>query len=112
MSDIDAYIDAAAPDVRGRLVEMRALAHEVAPDAQEAISYGMPTFKIGGRNAFHFAAHRHHIGFYPTPHAMEQFATELAGYATSHGAVRFPHDQPLPLDLIRRMMTDRRDHLA
>jgi len=66
------------------------------------ISYQMPTFYLQG-NLVHFAAHKHHIGFYPNPGGIEQFAQELSRYKTSKGAIRFPINEPMPLDLIRRI---------
>ena len=63
----------------------------------------MPTFALHG-NLVHFAAHKHHIGFYPTPSAIEAFKRELSGYETSKGAVQFPMDRPLPLALISRIV--------
>jgi uncharacterized protein YdhG (YjbR/CyaY superfamily) len=72
---------------------------EAAPEAEEAISYRMPTFKLKG-NLVYFAAHKSHIGFYPTSSGIEAFKQVLAGYKSSKGAVQFPLDKPLPLDLV------------
>jgi len=82
---------------------LRAAIRAAAPDAEEKISYQMPTFALHG-NLVHFAAHPHHIGFYPAPSGIAAFAEELAPYKSSKGAVQFPLDQPLPLDLIRRIV--------
>ena len=76
---------------------------QAAPAAQEAIRYGIPTFVLHG-NLVHFGAFRTHIGFYPTPSAIAAFKDELAAYATAKGSVRFPLHQPLPLDLITRIV--------
>jgi uncharacterized protein YdhG (YjbR/CyaY superfamily) len=77
--------------------------HAAAPEATEKISYQMPTFFLHG-NLVHFAAFKHHIGFYPVPSGIEAFAAELAPYKRSKGAVQFPLDQPLPHDLITRIV--------
>ncbi len=79
---------------------------EAAPEATETINYQMPTFVLHG-NLVHFAAQKKHIGFYPTPSGIEAFQAELAGYKSSKGAVQFPLDQPLPLELIGRIVTFR-----
>lgn len=76
---------------------------EIIPDATEAISYGMPTFKING-NLIHFAAYKHHIGIYPTPSGVKEFKKELKKYKTSKGAIQFPINKPIPLNLIRRIV--------
>jgi uncharacterized protein YdhG (YjbR/CyaY superfamily) len=99
---IDEYIALYPPEVQAILQQVRQTAREVAPEAQEAIAYGIPTFKLHG-NLVHFAAYKKHIGFYPTPSGLEAFKTELAGYKGSKGAVQFPLDQPIPYDLIRRI---------
>jgi uncharacterized protein YdhG (YjbR/CyaY superfamily)/predicted RNase H-like HicB family nuclease len=80
----------------------RALAVK-APDATEAISYGIPTFKLHG-NLVHFAAYKNHIGFYPTSGPIEAFKKELSGYKRSKGTVQFPINQSLPLGLIRTIV--------
>jgi uncharacterized protein YdhG (YjbR/CyaY superfamily) len=103
---IDQYIAGFPADVQQILQQIRQTIREAAPDAQEAISYQMPTFKLHG-NLVHFAAYKKHIGFYPTPSGIEAFKDELAPYASSKGAVQFPLDQPMPYDLIRRIVTFR-----
>lgn len=99
---IDNYIAGYPPEVQERLAAIRAAVREVAPQAEEAIKYAIPTFVLAG-NLVHFGAYKHHIGFYPTPSGLDQFDKELAQYPRSKGAVQFPLDQPLPLDLIRRI---------
>mgnify|MGYP000511474852 CR=1 FL=1 len=100
--NIDAYIARFPPEVQERLAAIRAVVRDVAPEAREAIKYGLPTFVLHG-NLVHFGAFKHHIGFYPTPSGLEQFKDELTQFKSSTGAVQFPLDQPLPLDLIRRI---------
>lgn len=100
---IDDYIASFPDDVQTKLREMRALIRAAAPEATEKISYQMPTFDLHG-NLVHFAAHRSHIGLYPAPTGIEAFKEAFAPYKTSKGAVQFPLDQPLPADLITRVV--------
>jgi uncharacterized protein YdhG (YjbR/CyaY superfamily) len=100
--DIDDYIAGFPADVQAILEKIRATIREAAPDATEAISYQMPTFKLEG-NLVHFAAYKKHIGFYPTPSGIEAFKAELSQYKGAKGSVQFPLDQPIPYDLIRRI---------
>ena len=110
--NIDEYIALFPAEVQKKLREIRAVIKAAAPDATEAISYQMPTFKLHG-NLVHFAAFKNHIGFYPAPQGIEKFQAELSKYKGSKGAVQFPIDQPVPLDLIRRMVEYRvQDNLA
>ena len=85
------------------LQTLRQTIHQAAPDAVEKISYGMPTFTLKG-NLVHFGAFKTHIGFYPTPSGIENFKDELAVYKGAKGSVQFPLDEPLPLDLVRRIV--------
>jgi len=100
---IDEYIGNHPPNVQKILQELRMIVHELAPDVQEAISYGIPTFKLNG-NLVHFAAFEKHIGFYPTPSGITAFRERLSPYSTSKGAVQFPLNGPIPYDLVRDMV--------
>jgi len=100
---IDEYLDLWPKDVRGRLQAIRVTIKEEAPEAEEAISYQMPTFRLNGNLVF-FAAFKNHIGFYPLPSAMEEFKGELSQYKTGKGSIQFPMDRPLPLPLIRKIV--------
>lgn len=100
---ISDYIARQPADVQTILLQIRAVIHEAAPEATEKISYGMPTFYLNG-NLVHFAAHAHHIGFYPTPSGTERFEAELAPYKRAKGTVQFQLDQPMPYDLIRQIV--------
>jgi uncharacterized protein YdhG (YjbR/CyaY superfamily) len=104
--DIDTYIVGFPSDVQTILQRIRQTIHEAAPEAQETISYQMPTFTLHG-NLVHFAAFKHHIGFYPVPSGIEAFKDELAAYKQGKGSVQFPLDQPIPYDLIRRIVVFR-----
>jgi uncharacterized protein YdhG (YjbR/CyaY superfamily) len=100
---IDDYIANTPANIQSILRQLRATIKEAAPDAEEKISYQMPTFYLKG-NLVHFAALKNHIGFYPTPSAIMAFSKELSGYVTSKGAIQFPLDKPLPLGLIAEMV--------
>jgi uncharacterized protein YdhG (YjbR/CyaY superfamily) len=100
---IDEYISAFPMDVQAKLQEMRDAIHECAPEATEAISYSMPTFKLNG-NLVHFAAFQHHIGFFPTASGVEEFEKKLSRYKHSKGAIQFPLNEELPLDLVREIV--------
>ena len=101
--DIREYIAAFPPDVQQLLEQVRAAVQKAAPDATEAISYGMPTFKLNG-NLVHFAAFTNHIGFYALPSGNEAFQKELSPYKTGKGSIQFPFEKPLPLDLITKIV--------
>ncbi|MEK4976903.1 iron chaperone [Bacillus sp. FSL K6-6540] len=100
---IDEYISSCAPEVQEILQKLRRVIQETAPHAKEKISYQMPTFDLHG-NLVHFAAFKKHIGFYPAPSGIEAFQDELKEYHTSKGTLQFPIDQPLPYELIRRIV--------
>ena len=100
---IDEYIATFPEEIQKLLREMRATIHAAAPEASEKISYQMPTFYLNG-NLVHFAAFKHHIGFYPAPRGIEAFQGELSKYKGAKGSVQFPIDQPLPLDLVSRIV--------
>ncbi|KTB48914.1 hypothetical protein DD509_08195 [Dehalogenimonas alkenigignens] len=100
---IDEFVRGFPAATQEILKKLRRLIGKLAPEATEAIVYGIPTFRLNG-NLVHFSALKNHIGFYPTPSAIEAFKEELKAYATSKGAVQFPLDQPIPYDLIERMV--------
>ena len=102
-NSIDEYIATFPADIQKILVEIRQVIHATAPEAEEKISYQMPTFFLKG-NLVHFAAFKKHIGFYPTPSGTEAFQQELSGYKTAKGSIQFPLDQPMPYDLIRQIV--------
>ena len=101
--NIDEYIAGFPQEIQEILLQVRMAIREAAPDAEEAIKYQLPTFTLKG-NLVHFGAFKKHIGFYPTPSGLEQFRDELSAYQGSKGAVRFPLDKPIPLDLIRAIV--------
>ena len=104
---IDAYIAGFPAATQEALQAIRALIREAAPEATETISYAIPTFDLKGRHLAHFAGYALHIGFYPVPTGIEAFKEELAAFRTGKGSVQFSLDQPLPADLIRRIIAFR-----
>ncbi len=100
---IDEFVADFSPEVQEILQRIRAIVREAAPDAAETINYGIPTFQLNG-NLVHFSAFKKHIGFYPTPSGIEQFKEELAAYSGAKGSVQFPLDQPIPYELIRKIV--------
>lgn len=105
-NSIDEYIATFPTEVQKILEELRAAIKASAPDAEEKISYQMPTFALRG-NLVHFAAWKNHIGFYPTSSGTQAFKHELSVYEGAKGSIKFPIDKPLPLELIRRIVTFR-----
>lgn len=103
IKSIDEYLKSQPDNVVEILQKIRSVVHGEAPKAEEAIRYGMPTFRVSNTNLLHFAAYAHHIGFYPTPSAIEEFSEKLKMYKTSKGAIQFPLDKPIPYDLIKTM---------
>ena len=100
---IDEYIATFSPEIQSILRNIREIVRELAPEATEKISYQMPTFYLNG-NLVHFAAFKKHIGFYPTPSGIEAFQEELSKYKGAKGSVQFPLNQPIPYDLIRKIV--------
>jgi uncharacterized protein YdhG (YjbR/CyaY superfamily) len=100
--NIDEYISAFPENIGERLQLIRKTIRECAPEAEEKISYQMPAFFQNGVLVY-FAAHKNHIGFYPASLGISVFQKELSNWKTSKGTVQFPHDQTIPIDLIRRI---------
>ncbi len=102
--NIDEYIASFPEEIQAMLEQIRATISKVAPTAEEAIKYAIPTFVLNGRNLVHFAAFKNHIGFYPTPTGIESFQKELSKYKQGKGSVQFPLDEPMPLALITKIV--------
>jgi len=111
-SSIDEYIAQFPAEVREVLERMRALIRESAPDATETISYAIPTFDMDGKHLVHFAGFKKHVGFYPVPSGIEAFKDELGPYKKGKGSAQFPLGQPIPEDLVRRIVEFRVGELA
>jgi uncharacterized protein YdhG (YjbR/CyaY superfamily) len=103
MNPIDEYIETFEPEIQKTLHKIRNLIKAEVPEATEKISYGMPTFYLNG-NLVHFAAFKDHYGFFPSPSGIDAFEKDLAQYRTGKGTLRFPFDQPVPWDLIKKIL--------
>jgi len=101
--DIDSYIGSFPEKTQKLLQEVRETIRKEAPEAEQTINYGIPTFKFRG-NLVHFAGFKNHIGFYPTASGIEAFKKELSVYEGAKGSVRFPLDKPIPFELIERIV--------
>lgn len=98
--DINSYIEDYPVAIQEILQKFRSVIHSVAPQASEAISYGIPTFKLNGKNLVHFGGFKNHVSFFPTGSGVEAFKKDLGKFDVSKGTVRFPLDKELPWDLI------------
>jgi uncharacterized protein YdhG (YjbR/CyaY superfamily) len=106
--NIDEYIAQFPPEIREKLASVRQAIRQAEPEAEESISWGMPTYKLDGKPLVYFAGHKKHIGFYPFPSGIEEFKEQFADYKQSgRGTVQFPYSKPLPIDLIRRIVAFR-----
>jgi len=103
---IDAYIAEFPKETQEILAQLRATIRKAAPDVTEAIKYAIPTFVLHG-NLVHFAAFKNHIGFYPAPSGIATFEKELSVYKKGKGSIQFPLSEPMPLDLIARIVEAR-----
>jgi uncharacterized protein YdhG (YjbR/CyaY superfamily) len=100
---MDEYIAGFSPDIQKTLNEIRIFIKLEVPEATEKISYGMPTFYLKG-NLIHFAAFKDHYSFFPTPSGMDAFEKKLAHYRTGKATLRFPLNEPLPWDIIKKIV--------
>lgn len=105
---VDIYIQGFQPEVQERLIEIRSLIKQLAPNAKESISYGMPAYSLNGPLVY-FAGYKSHVGLYATPVTHEAFKEELKKYKTGKGSVQFPLNEPLPVSLITRMIEFRKE---
>ena len=103
-NSIDEYIAGFPPETQKVLEELRALIKASAPDTTETMSYAIPTFDLKGKHLVHFAGYERHVGLYPAPSGLEAFKEDLRPYKSGKGSVQFPLGQPLPTDLIRRIV--------
>ena len=102
-NEIDKFIAGYPKDVQEILNKVRESIRKSAPDAEETINYGIPTFTLKG-NLVHFSAFKTHIGFYPTPSGIEKFKKELSAYEGAKGSVKFPLDKPIPYALLSKIV--------
>jgi len=103
MKNVEEYIRSYPKSVQDSLVKIRRTILQVAPLAEEKLSYGMPAYKLNGKPLVYFGAFKKHIGFYATPRGHEAFKHELSLYKQGKGSVQFPLDKPIPLNLIARI---------
>jgi uncharacterized protein YdhG (YjbR/CyaY superfamily) len=103
-ANVDDYISSLPENVQTILGEVRRVIRDAAPAADETISYRMPTFILGGRSLVYFAAWKHHVSVYPVPAVDEALERELAPYRAAKATLRFPIRQPIPYDLIQRLV--------
>lgn len=111
-SNFEEYIAHFPADIQTRLISLRNLVKETAPEAVEGISYGMPAYKLNGKPLVYFAAQKSHFGFYATPNTHEAFTKELSHYKQGKGSVQFPFDEELPMDIIKKMVSFRVKELS
>ena len=104
---VDDYIQAFGGETQDRLTIIRSLIRESAPDAIEDFAYQMPAYKLHDKPLVYFAGYTHHIGFYATPNSHKAFEKEFSQYKQGKGSVQFPHDMPLPLALIQKVIAFR-----
>ncbi len=107
---IDAYISAFPKHVQDTLEAIRRTIQRAAPEAEEAISYRMPAFKLKGHALVYFAAFKSHIGLYPPP--PEALKKAVSPYAGPKGNLKFPLDKPIPLDLVKKIAQHRAQQIS
>lgn len=110
-SQVDTFIRQCSPDMQDRLRTIRQTVHDAVPEATETLSYKIPTFRLFGQNLLHYGPGKSHIGLYATPDGHTQFASELSRYKRGKGSVQFPNNEPLPVELIRKIAIFRADEL-
>ena len=98
------YMSKFPKDVQDRLGQVRNLVKEIEPEAVDSFAYGVPAFKLDGKNFFVYAAFKNHIGVYPGPMIIESFKKDLVGYETSKGAIKFPFNEKLPIPLLSKII--------
>jgi uncharacterized protein YdhG (YjbR/CyaY superfamily) len=110
--EVESYINQFDGDVKTRMLQLRKLIKEEAPEAAESISYGLVGYKFNGKPLVYFGGFKNHVGFYATPNSHEAFAEEFSKYKQGKGSVQFPLDQPLPAELIKRVIEYRKQHVG
>lgn len=104
ISNVDDYIASFSGETRKRLEQMREIIKHTSPDAVEAMSYGLVGYKRNGKPLVYFGGFKEHVGFYATPNGHEAFAADFAKYKQGKGSVQFPLSEPLPTDLVKRVV--------
>ncbi len=111
VNNIDEYIAGRKGVQKERIEQIREIIYEVMPEAEQKISWGMPTFKLGRYNAFNFAAFKHHVSLFPSSYAIEHFSAELKPYKASKGTIQFQNNEPLPTELIHKIAVWRKQFM-
>lgn len=101
--NVDEYIASFPKETQLVLEQVRETIKKTAPEAEEVISYAIPTFKLNGKALIHYAGYKNHIGLYPAPEGDEAFNNTIAGYKSGQSTIQFPLDKPMPLDLITQI---------
>lgn len=109
---VDEYINQFDGEVRERLLKLRELIRSEAPDAVEAFSYGLVGYKLNKKPLVYFGGFTKHVGFYATPNGHDAFREDFSKYKQGKGSVQFPNDQPLPLDLVKRVVEYRKEQVG
>ncbi|MFZ9981427.1 MAG: iron chaperone [Cyclobacteriaceae bacterium] len=103
-NNVTEYISQFSRVAGDRLQILRSLLHTIAPDAEESISYGMPAYKLGGKPLIYFAGYERHTGLYALPSGHKKFSKELSRFKQGKGSVQFPHEEDLPVELIKKII--------
>ncbi len=111
-NEVEVYLGQFDGAVRARLDQLRGIVRSEAPNAEEKVSYGLVGYKLNGKPLVYFGGFTHHVGFYATPNGHEAFAEEFAKYKQAKGSVQFPLDQPLPVQLIKRVIAYRKEWVS
>lgn len=101
-TSVEQHITSFPPDIQKILSKVRQTIRDILPEAQERISYGIPTYTLN-KNIVHFSGYDKYVGFYPGSIGVKAFTKELNPYETSKGTVKFPYDQPIPYNLIAKI---------
>lgn len=109
---VDEYLSQFDGEVKVCLLQLREVVRMEVPEAVEVFSYGLVGYKMNGKPLVYFGGFKHHIGFYATPNGHEAFADEFSKYKQGKGSVQFPNDQPLPIDLIKRVIAYRKGQVS
>lgn len=112
MTTVNDYLDTIDPQQRNEFERLRSIVRQLAPNAVETISYGMPTFKVNGRPLIYFGAFKHHMSLFPTPGPAEQLKDRLISYKVSKGTIQFTFDNPLPDSLIKDIILARLNEIV
>lgn len=104
MNELERYYINQPEETKAKLISIRNFILEMEPNANEVIRYGIPTLKISNKNLIHYAGFKNHIGFYPGAEAINVFKEHIQNYKTSKGTIQFPNENPIPFDLIKKII--------